>query len=120
MQAAAIAGRGAEKRQHDGEQQGERLGPGCGLIDHVTRIDCPGDDGGDQHQSAAAEPNAEPIERVHGAAKRAPRAGARLSDRRAHSTAWTRLIMSAKRGPYLSQTGLTAAWNGCLSMVSVT
>jgi len=30
-----------------------------------------------------------------------------------------RLIRSAKRGPYLSHTGFTAAWKGALSAISM-
>src|SRR5580692_556073 len=36
-----------------------------------------------------------------------------------YETSWTRLIVAAYFGPYLSHTGLTASWNGFLSAMSM-
>src|SRR5580704_14456616 len=46
--------------------------------------------------------------------------GSRHADRFAdYETSWTRLIVAKYFGPYMSQTGLTASWNGFLSATTM-
>src|SRR4029077_2040241 len=92
------------------EQHRERLRPRGGAVELVAGEHRPRDDRGDQHQRGAGEDDAAPVERVENLARERDHA---------HSTAWMRLIRSAKRGPYLSHTGFTAAWNGALSAISM-
>src|SRR5260221_10947149 len=136
MQAVAIARRGAEEGEHDGQEDGRRLRPGGRLVEDVAGIDAVGDDRRDEHHRDAGDHRAGDVEQVHRPAVKfshrsstkpspdpaLPRARGRggRGGGRAYWTAWICLISSAYFAPYLSQTGLTASWKGFLSaMVSI-
>ncbi len=68
MDAEPVTGGGGEERQHDGEQDRPRLGPGGGAVEHIAREHSPRDHRGNQHQRHAREPHADEIGDVHGLA----------------------------------------------------
>jgi len=69
VQVEPISGGRADEGEHDGQQHRERLGPGRGAVEHVTREHRPRDDCRNQHQRSAADDDASKVEIVHRSAK---------------------------------------------------
>src|SRR5262249_785144 len=119
------------------QQHRHRLGPGCGAVEHVAAEHSVGDDHDDDHEAQARDEETRAMKLVHRPdvvrphcffpRQRTSRPGPAWGPRRltsdaamSHFTSWMRWIGAACWPPYLSHTGLTAAWNGLRSVTSLT